>query len=82
MRPETVHVDDDPSPPDALRFEGTLHGTVYLGETAQHLMEVVSADGKQVTMTVYQLNPEILVREESRKISAWVNRKDIVALAE
>ena len=82
VRPETVHVDDDPSPPDALRFEGTLHGTVYLGETAQHLMEVVSADGKQVTMTVYQLNPEILVREESRKISAWVNRKDIVALAE
>ena len=45
-------------------------------------LSVRTADGKQVTMTVYQLNPEILVREESRKISAWVNRKDIVALAE
>lgn len=82
VRPETVHIDDDPAPPDALHFEGRLHGTVYLGETAQHLMDVVSSDGKAVTITVFQLNPEILVREESRKVSAWINRKDIVALDE
>lgn len=81
VRPEAIHVGEPTAADDALRFEGVIHGTVYLGETAQHLMDATSPDGSKLTMTVFQLNPEILARDEARKVSAWINRSDIVALS-
>ena len=81
VRPEAIHFGEPAAAEDALRVEGVIHGTVYLGETAQHLMDVTSPDGTTVTMTVFQLNPEIIARDETRKVSAWINRADIVALS-
>ncbi|NLB68197.1 MAG: ABC transporter ATP-binding protein, partial [Lentisphaerae bacterium] len=82
IRPEAIHIEGGDTFPDSLSFEGNLYGTVYLGESAQHLMDVVTPDGKSVTITIFQLNPQVLVREESRKVTARVNLKDIVALPE
>ena len=82
LRPEAIHFDEPPQADGVLRFTGTIHGTVYLGETAQHLMDVTAPDGSTHTLTVFQLNPEILARDEARPISAWINRRDIVGLPE
>ncbi len=81
VRPEAVHIGEPPAG-DAgiLRLDGEIHGTVYLGETAQHLMDVAGADGAKTTLTVFQLNPEILARDEARPASAWIHARDVVAL--
>lgn len=78
VRPESIRFDklnDDDIP-----INGTIHGTVYLGETAQHQMDVKGADGSNSTLKVFQLNPEILARDESRSVTAWLSPKDIVEL--
>lgn len=82
VRPEAIHFGEPTDADAALRFEGVLHGTVYLGETAQHLMNVTAPDGSIITMTVFQLNPEIIARDDARKVPAWINRADIVALSQ
>ncbi len=82
VRPETIQVGNAPAGEDILRLDGTIHGTVYLGETAQHLMDVKGQDGSTLTMMVFQLNPEMLARDDARRVTAWIQRKDIVTLSE
>jgi len=82
VRPETIHFDDPPATGEIIHINGTLHGTVYLGETAQHLMDVTGSNGTTLTMTVFQLNPEMLARDDAHSIAAWIQRKDIVTLSE
>ena len=82
LRPEAIHFGEPPHTDGVLHFDGIIHGTVYLGETAQHLMDVTAPDGSKHTLTVFQLNPEIIARDEARTVSAWINRHDIVALPE
>ena len=43
-------------------------------------MDVAGADGSTSTLKVFQLNPEILARDEARSVTAWVSPKDIVEL--
>lgn len=78
VRPETIRFDKLNA--DDIELKGTIHGTVYLGETAQHQMDVAGADGSTSTLKVFQLNPEILARDEARSVTAWVSPKDIVEL--
>ena len=78
VRPETIRFDKLNA--DDIELKGTIHGTVYLGETAQHQMDVAGADGSTSTLKVFQLNPEILARDEAREVTAWVSPKDIVEL--
>jgi len=82
VRPETIRFGEPPAGEAALPFAGTLHGTVYLGETAQHLMDVTDPDGARRTITVFQLNPERIARDEPRHVTAWVHRSDVVVLAD
>ena len=78
VRPESIRFDKLND--DDIAINGTIHGTVYLGETAQHQMDVKGADGSNSTLKVFQLNPEILARDESRSVTAWLSPKDIVEL--
>ena len=43
-------------------------------------MDVVGAGGDKVTLTVFELNPEILARDEARRATAWIHARDLVAL--
>ncbi|MGI5867905.1 MAG: ABC transporter ATP-binding protein [Kiritimatiellia bacterium] len=80
VRPEAIHLGPAPEGDGILRIDGAIHGTVYLGETAQHQMDVAGADGAAATLTIFELNPEILARDEARPASAWVRARDVVAL--
>ena len=82
IRPETIHFGEPQGEDNILRLEGTVHGTVYLGETAQHLMDVTAHDGTTHTLTVFQLNPEMIARDNAYTTSAWIRKSDVVALTE
>ena len=79
VRPEAIRFGEPPAGVPALRFSGTVHGTVYLGETAEHLMDC----GRKglPDLKVFELNPEVLARDTSRRADAWVSPADVVALA-
>lgn len=80
VRPEAIHLGEPPEGIEALRLRGTIHGTVYLGETAEHLLDCgVPGLGD---LKVFELNPESISRDESRASSAWVSPKDVVALSD
>ena len=78
VRPETVRLGPPPAGAPALRFGGTIHGTVYLGETAEHLLDV-DRPGLP-PLKVFELNPSLLARDEARRVEAWVAPSDVVPL--
>ena len=78
VRPETIHLGAPPPGAPALRLSGTVHGTVYLGETAEHLLATGSPDAPE--LKVFELNPEVLARDEARPAAAWVAPSDVVPL--
>ena len=80
MRPETILFGAPPAGAPALRFKGTVHGTVYLGETAEHQLDTGVPGVPE--LKVFELNPEVLARDESRPVEAWVAPADVVPLAE
>lgn len=77
LRPEVIKL--DPAPSDSVNvFDGVLHDTIYLGEFAQHLVNV----GKS-QLKVYELNPHFVARdEESETVKLWFEEKDVVVLTE
>ncbi len=80
VRPETIRMFRVGA--DDIEIRGVLHGTVYLGETAQHMFDAAGADGAAASLKIMQLNPEILARDESRPAAAYISPSDIVALHE
>ena len=79
VRPEAVHLGEPPAGTEAFRFEGTVHGTVYLGETAEHLLDCGRPGVPEIK--VLELAPEVLARDEARRVPAWVSPRDVVPLA-
>ena len=78
VRPEVVRFGAPPAGTPALRFKGIVHGTVYLGETAEHLLDTGVPGVPE--LKVFELNPEVLARDESRPVEAWVAPADVVPL--
>ena len=78
VRPEAIRLGVPPAGAPALRLSGTIHGTVYLGETAEHLLDTGVAGVPE--LKVFELNPEVLARDESRRAEAWVAPSDVVPL--
>ena len=78
VRPETVRLGKPPAFSKALRFSGVVHGTVYLGETAEHLLDTGVPGVPEIK--VFELNPQVLARDESRRAEAWVAPADVVPL--
>lgn len=82
IRPEAIHLGaPPPSQSDCLTLQGHIHGTVYLGETAQHQLDAVGADGSTVTLSLFELNPQFIARDaDSKAVTAWIQSRDIIAL--
>ena len=80
VRPEAVRLGAPPADVPALRFRGSVHGTVYLGETAEHLLDTGVPGVPE--LKVFELDPEVLARDEARPVEAWVAPSDVVPLAE
>ena len=79
VRPESVRLHTDRAAGSENVFEGTLSGTVYLGETAQHDVELT---GGAVLKTL-EVRPRRMVRDGRREpVRFYVEPADVRVLAE
>ena len=83
IRPEVIHLGDSPAGAPN-RFEGTLHDTQYLGEVAQHNVNLTAPDSTPATpvaLKVYELNPRIVARDDAAEgTRLWFDPRDVVLL--
>ncbi len=78
LRPETISLHHA----NGERFnsyEGTVHDTVYLGEIAQHQVNLRNGNN-QVNLKVFELNPQILARDNEEQARVWVDPADVIVL--
>jgi iron(III) transport system ATP-binding protein len=75
IRPEVIGVQHPPA--DANRFTGSLHDSVYLGEVAQHLLQVA---GFEPSLKVFEINPRQIARDRELKTELWVAPADVLML--
>jgi iron(III) transport system ATP-binding protein len=73
IRPEALHVTDDPSRPDTL--SGKRVETTYLGEVAQHLIELHEG----TRLKVLELNPPDR-GDIGQPVHVWADPDDVVIL--
>ena len=79
VRPESVRLHTEKEAGGENVFEGTLSGTVYLGETAQHDVELA---GGTVLKTL-EMRPRRMVRDGKREpVRVYVDPADVRVLAE
>jgi iron(III) transport system ATP-binding protein len=75
VRPEIIHLGEAPSDVENV-FRGTVHDSIYLGEIAQH---VVNVDGQ--SWKVFDLHPKIIARDARREEAAvWFRAENVVVL--
>jgi len=76
IRPEVIHFGNPP--PGVNVFDGTVHDTVYLGEMAQHQVDIASGSAP---WKVFDLNPRILARDRNtERTRVWFRPEDVVVL--
>jgi iron(III) transport system ATP-binding protein len=84
IRPEVIHIGQPPS--NAVNhYDGMVHDTVYLGEFAQHQVNI-SSNGhpdKHQPLKVFELNPRLVARDETvERAKVWFDPTDVVLLTE
>jgi iron(III) transport system ATP-binding protein len=77
LRPEVIHL-DNPPPSHPNVFTGMVHDTVYLGEMAQHQVNIGS-NGLPPFKAV-ELNPRHMARDNALPVACWFEPGDIVML--
>ncbi len=81
VRPETLMF--TPPPPDSPNvFDAEVHDTVYLGEMAQHQVNLrATGNGEApISLKAFELNPRILARDTVEQAPAWFHPRDVVIL--
>ena len=79
VRPEAVQLHTERAAGTPNVFEGTLTGTVYLGETAQHDVELAGG----VTLKTLEVRPRRMARDGQREpVRFYVEPTDVQLLAE
>ncbi|HEY7090397.1 MAG TPA: ABC transporter ATP-binding protein [Tepidisphaeraceae bacterium] len=82
IRPEVIHIGDAPSGA-ANRYEAMVHDTVYLGEFAQHEVNVSANGAAADPLKVFELNPRLVARDETvQKARIWFDPADVTLLTE
>jgi iron(III) transport system ATP-binding protein len=77
LRPEIIHI-GTPPPEVPNVFDGEVHDTVYLGEMAQHQVNIA---GNHATLKVFELNPKIVAQdEEVKRARLWLRANNVVVL--
>jgi len=78
IRPEVIRLHDRRPELSENIFEAGLHDSIYLGEVAQHQINIGSA-----SLKVFDLNPQIVSRDdEVKKAFAWFSPANVVVLKE
>jgi iron(III) transport system ATP-binding protein len=82
IRPEVIHLSDAPSTA-VNRFGGFLHDTQYLGEFAQHHVNISANGHPPAVLKVSELNPRVVARDDSvEQANVWFEPSDVVLLHE
>jgi iron(III) transport system ATP-binding protein len=82
IRPEVVRLGEAPSGA-VNRFAGLLHDTQYLGEFAQHRLNIRADGHGPVVLKVSELNPRVVARDGATEQAAvWFDPSDVVLLHE
>jgi len=82
IRPEVLHVGYD-SPADAGNvFNAAIHDTIYLGEMAQHEINILSSAGaSEQKLVAYDMNPKIVALDQNQHIAKiWFRKNNVVIL--
>lgn len=75
VRPEIIHLGEPPADVENV-FRGTVHDSIYLGEMAQHVVNLDSQDWK-----VFDLHPKIIARDGRREeATIWFRAANVVVL--
>lgn len=75
IRPEVFHVGNPPAH-GVNAFRGTLHDTIYLGEMAQHQVDMAGTQLK-----VFDLHPKIVARDSQQEpVTIWCRPENVVVL--
>jgi iron(III) transport system ATP-binding protein len=81
IRPEVVHLGEAPTS-QMNQFDGMVHDTIYLGEFAQHQVNV-GPDARRAVLKVSELNPRLVARDETvERAKIWFDPADVVPLTE
>jgi iron(III) transport system ATP-binding protein len=84
IRPEVIHIGSSPSAANN-QFDGMVHDTIYLGEFAQHQVNIASNGHreKHQPLKVFELNPRLVARDETvERARVWFDPADVVLLTD
>ncbi|HBA84059.1 MAG TPA: spermidine/putrescine ABC transporter ATP-binding protein [Verrucomicrobia bacterium] len=81
LRPEVIRLHGAPTSGPNV-FSAKLHSTVYLGEMAQHQVDLAGADGAAVTLKAFELHPKIVARDWEAPVRIHVDPADVLVLRE
>ena len=79
LRPEVICLGRAPDPA-VNTFAGLVHDSVYLGEVAQHQVNIPPPNGEEIQFKVFELNPTIVVRDATEEAQVWIDPEDVVVL--
>ena len=79
LRPEVIHLGAPPEASMPNVFDGAVHDSIYLGEMAQHAVNI----GPQVSLKVFDLNPKIVAQDDQvAAVKIWFRPGNVVVLKE
>ncbi len=84
VRPEVIHVGYEPPEDAGNVFDAAVHDTIYLGEMAQHEVNVMnrsSGHAGDVKLNVFDMNPKIVALDGERQLAKiWFRTNNVVVL--
>lgn len=84
IRPEVIHLGYEPKPDAANVFDVAVHDTIYLGEMAQHEINVMnreSSSSSKVKFNVYDMNPKIVALDNDIQMAKiWIRANNVIVL--
>lgn len=80
LRPEVIRAGTEAKThPNA--FRGTVRGSIYLGEMAQHQLTVPGTAGKDIELKIFEMNPKLVTHnDEVKDAHIWFHPGDAVVL--
>jgi iron(III) transport system ATP-binding protein len=84
IRPEVIHLGYEPPDDAGNVFDAAVHDTIYLGEMAQHevnIMKSTSGHVADVKLNVFDMNPKIVALDgEVQMAKIWFRKNNVVLL--
>lgn len=77
IRPEVLHIGLEAKAGATNVFDATIHHTIYLGEMAQHIVNIPGG----LTLNAYDMNPKIVaIDNQEVKAKVWFRENNVVLL--